>query len=57
MAWETANVHLGTARAVNWIKNDLKKRPAKWLRSAVRDMAKQTIDDWKDWKRSRKSRS
>jgi hypothetical protein len=56
MAWETANVHLGTTRAGGRIKNDLRKRPANWLRSAVKDMAKQTIEDWKEWKLSRKSR-
>lgn len=57
MAWETANVHLGTPQAVSRITNDLRKHPANWLRSAVKDMAKKTIDDWKEWKFSRKSRS
>jgi Uncharacterized protein conserved in bacteria (DUF2252) len=56
MAWEAANIHLGTAQAVSRIKNDLKQRPANWLRSAVKDMAKQTLEDWKEWKISRKSR-
>jgi hypothetical protein len=57
MAWEAANVHLGTPRAIGSIKNDLRKRPANWLRSAVKDMAKKTIEDWKEWKASRKSRA
>jgi len=52
MAWETANVHLGTMRATKRIMADLKRRPGKWLRSAVRDMAETTIGDWKDWKKS-----
>jgi hypothetical protein len=56
MAWEAANVHIGTPRAISRIKDDLKKRPGNWLRSAVKDMAKQTIEDWKEWKASRKSR-
>ena len=57
MAWEAANVHLGTPRAVSRITNDLRKRPANWLRSAVKDMAKKTIADWKEWAKSRRSRS
>ncbi|MGD1093819.1 MAG: hypothetical protein ABSB35_17740 [Bryobacteraceae bacterium] len=39
MAWETANVHLGTTRATQRVIADLKSRPGKWLRAAVRDMA------------------
>jgi hypothetical protein len=56
MAWEAANVHQGTPRAISWIKNDLRKRRANWFRSAVKDMTKKTIEDWKEWKLSRKSR-
>ena len=56
MAWETANVHVGTAGAGGRIKDDLRKRPANWLRSAVKEMANRTIEDWKAWKLSRKSR-
>jgi hypothetical protein len=53
MAWETANVHLGTQRATTQIMADLKRRPAKWLRSAARRMVKTTLNDWKEWKRAR----
>jgi uncharacterized protein (DUF2252 family) len=56
MAWEAANVHLGTPRAVGSIKNDLRKRPANWLRSAVKEMANKTIEDWKEWRAFHKSR-
>jgi uncharacterized protein (DUF2252 family) len=52
MAWETANVHLGTTGASERIITDLKTRSEKWLRSAVKDMAKATIDDWREWKHS-----
>jgi hypothetical protein len=52
MAWETANVHLGTARAGARIVADLNSRSGKWLRTAVRDMAAATIRDWKEWKKS-----
>ena len=55
MAWETANVHVGTSRAAGRIIADLNKRSGKWLRTAVRDMAATTIEDWKKWKKSRRS--
>ncbi len=53
MAWEAANIHLGAPRAGRRILDDLKKRSGKWLRSAVKDMLKATIDDWKEWKKAR----
>jgi hypothetical protein len=55
MAWETANVHLGTTRAGARILADLNSRSGKWLRTAVRDMAAATISDWKAWKKSQRS--
>jgi hypothetical protein len=55
MAWETANVHLGTSRAAERIIVDLNRRSGKWLRTAVEDMAAATIEDWKEWKKSRRS--
>jgi len=52
MAWEAANVHLGTSRAAARITADLNSRSGKWLRTAVKDMAAATIGDWKEWKKS-----
>jgi hypothetical protein len=52
MAWEAANVHLGTAGAAARITADLNKRSGKWLRTAVKDMATAIIGDWKEWKKS-----
>jgi hypothetical protein len=52
MAWEAANVHLGTKRTRERILADLHKRSGKWLRAAVKDMAKTTIRDWKAWNRA-----
>ena len=52
MAWETANVHLGTNRIAERIIADLNKRPGKILREAVRDMTTSTLDDWKEWKKA-----
>jgi hypothetical protein len=50
MGWETANVHLGTPAALGKIKQDLAKRPGRWLFKAADAMAKATTDDWKEWK-------
>lgn len=55
MARETANIHLGAARAATRIVADLNRRSGKWLRTAVKDMAAATIDDWKKWKNSQSS--
>ena len=52
MAWEAANVHLGSARAGARITADLNSRSGKWLRKAIKDMAAATIGDWKEWKKS-----
>ena len=54
-AWETANVHLGTTRATQRIIADLKSRSGKWLRAAVKDMARTTISDWNEWKKAHRS--
>jgi hypothetical protein len=52
MAWEAANVHLGTARASKRILSDLKSRPVKWLRSATRKMAKAVMKDYQAWRKT-----
>ena len=51
MGWETANIHLGTKGAARRVFEDLKKRPAKWLRKAAEAMTKATADEWKEWAR------
>jgi hypothetical protein len=51
MAFETANVHLGSPKAINAIHQDLAKRKAKWLRGAVEEMTRVTISDWTKWAR------
>jgi hypothetical protein len=50
MGWETANIHLGSKNAVNAVRRDLAKRPANWLHTAAKAMAKVMTRDWKDWK-------
>jgi hypothetical protein len=42
MGWETANIHLGSAKAAILLK-DLKKRPSAWLLDCARKMQKAVI--------------
>ena len=46
MGWETANVHLGTARAKVLVA-DLKRRPRDWLAAAARAMEKAVLADFR----------
>jgi len=50
MGWETANVHLGTAKA-RTLQADLKKRPRGWLFQAARKMEKAVRADFEDYRR------
>ncbi len=49
MGWETANLHLGTAR--DSIARDLTRRPARWLARGATAMANVVVRDWRDWRR------
>ena len=46
MGWETANVHLGSAKA-RVLLADLKKRPRNWLLRAAEAMEKSVLGDFK----------
>ena len=50
MGWEAANVHLGTAKARDILK-DLKKRPHGWLYSAASQMVDAATSDWARWRK------
>ncbi|MFO0967061.1 MAG: DUF2252 family protein [Gemmataceae bacterium] len=50
MGAEIANIHLGTPHAARTILADLDHRPAGWLETAARDMAKALEADWTEWK-------
>jgi hypothetical protein len=50
MGRETANVHLGSRRAIARVERDLAKRPAAWLHHAAREMVEATIKDWNEWR-------
>jgi len=52
MGWETANIHLGSPKAIPAIKRDLARRKGRWLHKASKAMFKVTMDDWKDWRRN-----
>lgn len=49
MGWETANVHLGTKRAIKSVLQDLRKRPANWLTKAASAMTKVILAEWREW--------
>lgn len=53
MGWETANIHLGSRKALREVRKDLNNRPGKWLRKAAEQMCQATLDDWRAWKRGR----
>lgn len=53
MGRETANLHLGSRKALAKVRRDLKKRPSNWLHAAARQMVKATADDWEDWKKAK----
>jgi hypothetical protein len=48
MGWETANMHLATAK-VSAIRRHLSGQSSKWLRIAASDMTDATLADWRDW--------
>ena len=45
MGWETANIHLGSAKPRTILK-DLEKRPRNWLFDAARKMEKAVLTDF-----------
>lgn len=49
MGWETANVHLGSRRAIKSVRRDLAARKGNWLHTAAKAMVKATVKDWKEW--------
>jgi Uncharacterized protein conserved in bacteria (DUF2252) len=51
MGWETANIHLGSKKAIPALKRDLGHRKGRWLHKAAKSMLKVTLADWKFWRR------
>jgi hypothetical protein len=50
MAYETANVHLGSRETVKKVLRDLNQRPARWLYRASKRMVAKIADDWNEWR-------
>jgi hypothetical protein len=50
MGRETANVHLGSPKAIKNIRGDLRRRKQNWLQVAAKAMAEALREDWKVWK-------
>ncbi len=52
MGWETANVHLGSAKPAVLLR-DLAKRPSGWLHRTAEEMFESTTHDWQTWRKHR----
>lgn len=50
MGFETANVHLGTPRAIPRIVQNLRSRSRLWLHEASSAMVNATLNDWQEWR-------
>jgi hypothetical protein len=50
MGFETANVHLGSAKAPV-LSRDLAKRESGWLHKAAEEMFESTTRDWQEWRK------
>jgi len=50
MGWETANIHLGSRKALSAVKRDLGRRKGRWLHKAAKSMLEVTLDDWDFWR-------
>jgi hypothetical protein len=51
MGWETANIHLGSAKSKALLA-DVKGRPKEWLHEAARLMADAIERDWGAWRKA-----
>jgi len=50
MGFETANVHVGSRKALKAVRRDLAKRKPDWLHAAVKEMTKAVLKDWEEWR-------
>jgi hypothetical protein len=51
MGWETANIHLGSRKAVKAIRKHLARQKSGWLYNAATDMVKAVRQDWQAWRK------
>jgi hypothetical protein len=55
MGWELANLHLdGSSRRQKTLRQEVTKRPSKWLLKGARTLADATLADWKKWRKAMK---
>jgi len=52
MAWETANVHLGSEPEIKRVRRDLGQLHSNWLLAAAKQMSKVVHADWTEWRKS-----
>ncbi|MGD0390504.1 MAG: DUF2252 family protein [Tepidisphaeraceae bacterium] len=50
MGRETANIHLGSLKAIEEIRRDLRRRKQVWLHASAKSMAEALREDWKLWR-------
>jgi hypothetical protein len=51
MGFETANIHLGSKRAIRNVRRDLAKRKPGWLYEAAKKMGDAVRKDWEEWRK------
>jgi hypothetical protein len=56
MGWETANIHLGSSKAIPAVRREVAKRKNLWLHKPAKAMLEVTLADWKHWRRPRKAK-
>jgi hypothetical protein len=49
MGFETANIHLGSGKAMKGVRKDLARRRDGWLHEAMKAMTENVITDYEDW--------
>jgi len=50
MGFETANIHLGSKRAIKNVRRDLAKRKPGWVHEAAKKMGGAVRKDWEEWR-------
>ena len=51
MGFETGNIHLGSHKGIDAVRQDVVKRPTLWLLKAAKAMADATHADWEEWRK------
>jgi hypothetical protein len=49
MGFETANIHLGSGKAMKAVRKDIASRRNGWLHEATKAMIDSVIADYEDW--------